>query len=414
MFNQIDEVYTWLYSQKKLQKRKDLERIKRCILDLDLKPNYKICHIAGTNGKGSVAKYIKEILSLTNRHVGFFVSPYILSFNERIEINDRYISDAEIMHYANILYEYSQNYYLKYNDIIPFFELTLLMALMYFKDRKIDYAVIECGLGGLLDPTNALDKELSIITNIGYDHMEQLGNTLEEIAYHKLGIVKENGLLITAVDDNLIPLFNEYTTKLHAKMIHVSKDVTNIQSDTYTHFTYKGINYKTNLLGTYQAYNASIAIEAINHIDNKIPYDIISYALEHISWPGRMELVSKSPMILLDGGHNIHAICHTVDYLKEIKGNKKIKVLFTSLQDKDYKGMLHELDKIASYYYFTTLNDLRKSNPAIFKENRNNSIIIEDTDLCLDRAISELRDDEILFITGSLHFISYIRKKLKK
>ena len=98
MFNQIDEVYTWLYSQKKLQKRKDLERIKRCILDLDLKPNYKICHIAGTNGKGSVAKYIKEILSLTNRHVGFFVSPYILSFNERIEINDRYISDAEIMY----------------------------------------------------------------------------------------------------------------------------------------------------------------------------------------------------------------------------------------------------------------------------------------------------------------------------
>lgn len=412
MFNQIDEVYTWLYNQRKLQKRKDLERIKRCILDLNLTPTYKICHIAGTNGKGSVAKYIKEILALTNRHVGFFVSPYILSFNERIEINDRYISDAEIMHYANILYDYSNQYYKENNDIIPFFELTLLMALMYFKDRKIDYAVIECGLGGLLDATNALDKELSIITNIGYDHMEQLGNTLEQISMHKLGIVKPNGLLITGVDNELIPLFKDYINKISAKMIHVNPNVSDIKSDIETTFKYKGISYKTNLLGDYQAINASIAIEAVNHIDSTIPYDLINYALSHISWPGRMELVSKEPMILLDGGHNIHAISHTVSYLKEIKGNKKIKVLFTSLQDKDYKSMLTELDKIADYYYFTTLNDLRKSDPSIFKENRLNSEIIDNPDLCLAKAKEELKSDEILFITGSLHFISYIRKKI--
>lgn len=412
MFNQIDEVYTWLYRQKKLQKRKDLERIKRCILDLDLTPNYKICHIAGTNGKGSVAKYIKEILALTGRHVGFFISPYILSFNERIEINDRYISDAEIMHYANILYDYSIKYYNEYEDVIPFFELTLLMALMYFKDRKIDYAVIECGLGGLLDPTNALDKEISIITNIGYDHMEQLGNTLEEISLHKLGIVKNNGLLITGVDNELVPFFKDYISKINAKMIHVNPNVKNITSNVKTSFDYKNNHYETNLLGDYQAYNASIAIEAVSHIDSSIPKDLIDYALSHISWPGRMELVSKEPMILLDGGHNIHAISHTVNYLKQIKGNKKIKVLFTSLQDKDYKSMLHELDSITSYYYFTTLSDLRKSNPDIFKENRDNYEIIENPDDCLTKAIKDLKSDEILFITGSLHFISYIRKKI--
>ena len=157
MFNSIDEVFSWLYNQKKTQKRENLDRIKKCIDDLELTPNYPIIHIAGTNGKGSCASYIKNILKLTGRHVGFFVSPYVVCFNERIEINDRYISNSEIMFYANKLYTYATNYYNKYNDTIPFFELTFLMALMFYKDRNIELAVIECGVGGLLDATNVLN-----------------------------------------------------------------------------------------------------------------------------------------------------------------------------------------------------------------------------------------------------------------
>ena len=149
MFNTIDEVYDYLYNQKKLSKRVNLERIKRAYTDLNIKINYKIIHIAGTNGKGSTAFYIKNILSSINKRVGLFVSPFILRFNERIQVNDRFISDSEIIHYSNILYTYNEDYKVKYNDVIPFFELTLLMALMYYQDRGIDVAVIECGLGGL-------------------------------------------------------------------------------------------------------------------------------------------------------------------------------------------------------------------------------------------------------------------------
>ena len=138
MFTTIDMVYSWLFNQRKAQKRENLDRIKLCAKELAIdKPNYKIIHIAGTNGKGSTAVMIKNMLALSGKHVGLFVSPYVISFNERIQINDRYISNAEIMHYGNILYEYSKKYEEKYHDIIPFFELTLLMALLYYKDRNI-------------------------------------------------------------------------------------------------------------------------------------------------------------------------------------------------------------------------------------------------------------------------------------
>ena len=325
MFNQIDDVYNWIYNQKKINRRTDLDRIKRCIKELDLTPNYKICHIAGTNGKGSVANYIKDILQMTGIHVGFFVSPFVISFNERIQINDRFISDAELMHYANILYDYSCSYFNKYNDVIPFFELTLLIALMFFKDRKIDYAVVECGLGGIFDPTNALDTEISIITNIGYDHMDLLGNTLEEISMNKLGIVRDNGLLITAVSNQLLPLFKDYTNKKKAKLIYINDNVSDIVCDKTTRFKYKGIEYESGLLGNYQAYNASLAIEAIKIINPKIEYDLINYALKHSKWPGRMEIISNDPLIIIDGGHNIHAIKNTVEYLSSIKNNRNIK-----------------------------------------------------------------------------------------
>jgi dihydrofolate synthase/folylpolyglutamate synthase len=239
MFTTIDEVYSWLFNQRKAQKTENLDRIKQAskMLGLD-KPNYKIIFVDGTNGKGSTAVMIQKMLALTGKHVGLFVSPYVISFNERIEINDRYISNAEIMHYGDILYDFSKKYEEEYKDIIPFFVLTLFMALMYYKDRNIDILVMEAGLGGLLDATYFLDKDFAIITNIDYDHMAQLGNTLEVIAYHKHGIAKENGTLLTAVDQSLIPYFKSYLDIIKCKMIYVNPFIKDIKSSSVTTFTY--------------------------------------------------------------------------------------------------------------------------------------------------------------------------------
>ena len=411
MFNTIDEVYSYLYTQKKLSKRENLDRIKYCKEKLGININYKIIHVAGTNGKGSTATMIKSLLMLKGIHVGLFCSPFVISFNERIQINDRYISNAEIMHYMNILYEFNENYKKEKNDVIPFFELTLLMALMYFDDRNIDFAVIECGLGGLLDSTNFLDTDLAVITNVGFDHMAQLGDSLESIANHKLGIIKNNMTCVTAVDESLMPQFMSYAKDKNANIINICKDVKNISMDNYTNFDYKNKKYKTNLLGEYQAYNASLAIEAAKYFYNDLPDELIDYALSNIFWPGRLEVISNNPKIIIDGAHNIHAINALVNTISKNIG-KKVIVVFCALVDKDYKSMIERLDDIALKYYFTNINDARQSNIEEFKKLTNvESIVINDYKSAIDKAKEE---NETVLITGSLHFISEVRQYLKK
>ena len=414
MFNSIDEVFSWLYNQKKTQKRENLDRIKKCIDDLELTPNYPIIHIAGTNGKGSCASYIKNILKLTGRHIGFFVSPYVVCFNERIEINDRYISNSEIMFYANKLYTYATNYYNKYNDTIPFFELTFLMALMFYKDRNIDLAVIECGVGGLLDATNVLNTSLAIITNVGFDHMNTLGNTLDEIANHKLGIVKENMTCLSCVCDELKPKFINYAKAHNNKMIFVDQFVKNISVSDKTYFEYKNEKYSSSLLANYQAYNASLAIEAVKFIEPSINNDIINLGLNETYWPGRMEIISKNPLVILDGAHNIHGVCGLVDSIKQMYPNKKINVLFSALHDKAFDKMLAKLDEITSKYYFTTINDKRASDPEEFSHYTSKSYyVLDNLDECLKNALGD-RCCDLLLVTGSLHFISVVREKILK
>ena len=409
MFNTIDEVYNYLYNQKKLAKRENLDRIKFAKEKLNISIDYKIIHIAGTNGKGSTAQMIKSILMLKNLHVGLFVSPYVISFNERIEINDRYISDAEIMHYMNILYDFNENYKKEYNDVIPFFELTLLMALMYFQDRNIDIAVIECGLGGLLDSTNFLKTDLAIITNVGFDHMAQLGDSLESIANHKLGIVKDNMYALTACDKSLMPQFNDYAKLHNAKILNILDDIKDINVDNKTSFIYKNRQYKTNLLGDYQAYNASLAIEACKYMTD-INDDLIDFALENVFWPGRFEIIQNNPLVIIDGAHNIHAINALVKALDKAY-NTKFEIVFSALVDKDYRSMINVLDNIANKYYFTSINDLRKTDESLFGECTNiNYQLFDDYKIAIKEAISQ---NKPVLITGSLHFISMVRQYLK-
>ena len=414
MFNNIDDALNWLYNQKKLQKREDLSRIKNCVNLLNININYPIIHITGTNGKGSTANYIKNILKLENKYVGLFTSPFILFFNERIMINDRYISNAEIMHYVNKLYEFSKEYFNKYNDVIPFFELTLLMALMYFEDRKIDLAVIECGLGGLLDSTNFLKTTLSIITNVGYDHLAQLGPTISDIANHKLGIAHDGNTLLTTVDDSFKNQFNEYAKLHNVKINYVKDNVSDIKLlSKGVSFKYKDIEYKTPLDGIYQAYNASLAIEASKFIDPNIPYDLILEGLNETFMPGRFEYIKDN--IIIDGAHNISAIEALTESVINKFENKKIKIVYSALFDKEYDKMINHLSKIANKFYFTTLKDLRATDPLLFSKYTNiESECFVDFKECLTKAMNELKDDELLLITGSLHFISTVRAYLKE
>ena len=408
------EALDWLYSQKKLQKREDLSRIKRAIELLGIHTDYQIIHIAGTNGKGSVASYLNQMCMDFGKKVGMFVSPYVVSFNERIEVNQIYIPEEKVIEYIEKLKIFSKDYWQKYHDIIPFFELTFLMALLYFEEQNIEVLILECGLGGRLDATNVLKKNAAVITNIGYEHVKELGPTLEEIAWHKLGITRSNIPCLTSVDEAILPIFQTYAEEHHFPLIYTKNDVESIQvKETFTEFTYKKRVYQTSLRGVFQAYNAALAIETIFRLYPNYPENLLKNALIKTSWPGRFERVKSN--IILDGAHNLPGIQALVETIHCAYPEHKIKVVFTALRDKDIHQMLSILDQVAEQYYFTSILDARASRIEDIAQSTKRPYQCYDNYLdAIAAATKELSVNELLVITGSLHFISEVRRLFKK
>lgn len=418
MFKTRDEAVYYIENIKRKEKRQNLDRMKKALMLLGNPQNaYKVIHIAGTNGKGSTVSYLSSILIEANYKVGSFISPYVITFNERIMINLQYISDEDLIKYANIIYNVSLK--LKEEDeIITFFEFITLMGLLYFKDQEVDYAIVEVGMGGILDATNIFDNALRVITNIGFDHMNSLGYTLEEIASKKLGIVHENETLITSVNDTLLDYFKSYVNDINANMIWINDKLTNIEETfQYTSFKYNNVEYRTPLLGIFQAFNAALAIQVIKHCDSLISDEVIQRGLDKTQWPGRLQVIMNEPTVIIDGGHNIHGVCAVV---KSIKGltSKKVHIVFTALHDKEIDKMLAELDTIASDYVFTTINDIRACSISdITPYTTKPYISLPDINDAINH-INSFDKSDIVLITGSLHFISNVidifSKKNKK
>ncbi len=412
MFETMNEALDWLYQQKKLKKREDLSRMERCIQLLGIKMPYFKIHIAGTNGKGSTACYLERLLELKGWKVGLFTSPYILRFNERIQINREEISDEAIVTILNHLFTFSKAYFETYSDTIPFFELTFLMALLYFQEQKIDAAVIECGLGGRLDATNVLDTDVQVITNIGYDHMKQLGNTLEEIAWHKLGITESGKPCFTTVDDSLISYFEAYAKENQIDLHWIYPMVENIKLGKTLTFQLGDTAYETNLNAYYQAYNASLAISVIKYLYPTYPKDFIVQAIHQVFWPGRFEEIL--PSVLLDGAHNIPAMkALSLSLLKKYP-HQKFHFVFTALHDKAIEEMIGILDELDGVYSFTTIEDKRASNIDSFQTLTSHPYqLYENYEEAIKNAITH-RQNEVVVITGSLHFISLARDYILK
>ena len=335
MFSNIKDALYWLENIKRKERRKDLSRIKALAKELDvINPNYKIIHITGTNGKGSTAIYLETILKKLGYKVGLFTSPYIVNFNERIMINDEAIDDNELLEIINKLYIIVKEYESKNDDIVPFFEIVVLIMLVYFKDKNLDYAVVECGLGGLLDATNFLNANCQILTSVGFDHMNVLGNSLKEIAYQKAGIMKANKPFICYYDNEYYEVIKENSIINKANLITLNKeDIKDIKlSLTGTSFNYENTLIKTPLIGNYQAYNLVLALNALKQFVNIDLKEVTNY-LKDLKWPGRFEIINNN--LILDGGHNISAIKELVINLEKL-GLTNLCVIFSALKDKRY------------------------------------------------------------------------------
>lgn len=417
MFKTVQDGISWIESIRRFGDKLDLSRMElACKLLGHPERELPVIHIAGTNGKGSTVTFLKHMLLEQGYHVGTFTSPYIVRFNERITYDYNDISDDELLAYINKIYPLHMKLKNEYNDIITFFELITLISFLYFRDLDLDYVIYEVGLGGRLDATNVVNPMITAITSISYDHMGVLGDTLESIAWNKLGIVKPGVPMVTTVtEESLMPVFERMTSKEGSPLIVIPTDaVHDITYGKETSFIYKDEPYKIAMTGTHQVYNASLAIEVLHQLEQqnlvRMETNNIKQGLLSAYWPGRMERFGN---IILDGAHNIGGVTALQDTIKAYYNDAKITVLYTSMADKEYFDIIQVLETFADEIHFTSFDYPRcESAETLYQvSNHPNKVLQLDALEALNK-LRPKKDNEILLITGSLYFVSYMRKEL--
>ncbi len=306
----------------------------------------KCIHIAGTNGKGSVASYIASILCEAGYKTGLYTSPHLVKFNERICINGQQVTDKEVVE------AYQAVKAVDCGKREPtFFEHTTAMAFYLFKKKKTDWAIIETGMGGRLDATNVLKPKLSIVTNISVEHKTYLGNTISEIAYEKAGIIKRKIPVITGVKQQRALDQVRKATDEKSAPLYILGDAFKTRRDNNGGFTYYGMekkweNLSVGLSGDHQIENATLAVAACEVISRriaKIKYEDVKKGLVNTKWPGRLEKVKDNPLIILDGAHNLSAARNLSKYISANLKNRNITMVVGMLDDKPCELMLKAL-----------------------------------------------------------------------
>jgi len=411
MFKSLKSAIHWVENLHKFHKRTTLDYLKSIYQTLKIELNCKKIHIAGTNGKGSVAAMTTSILVSSGFKVGTFISPYVLKFNERIKINNQNINDKLLLASLNKFYFLNENLQNKGVETLSFFEVLTLMCFDIFSNLELDYIVIECGIGGLLDATNILKYDFSCITSVGYDHMNILGNTLEMIALNKLGILKDNGVLIANYEDDLEKTFEGYAKSKNAILYNVNHEKYEILSIIPNVFKYQNNTYEVSLIGEFQIKNAILVLKLVSLLNEAIiVLDTIKIGLLKAANLARFQIIRKEPLVIIDAAHNVNAIYALFETLKKL--NKNIYVIFSSLKDKDIQAMLDIIKLCAKEVYLTSFPDARFSlfSPEILIENS----FFTNIQVCYQYALTKAKPCDIIIITGSLHFAAYAIKKLAK
>ncbi len=286
------EILNYIHSLGNFSLPAGLDRIKKVMNALgNPQDSFKSIHIAGTNGKGSVTAFVSSVFKTAGYKTGSFISPYIIDFRERIQINREFISEEDLCFYAQRVIDT--------NVTLTEFEFITALAFLYFKENKIDILVCETGLGGRLDATNVLENlACTVITKIGLDHTEILGDTLEKIAEEKCGIIRNCPTITTPNQPE--KALNVIKSKAQNLII---PDISMCEADNNT-YIYRGEKFEISLLGDFQIENSLVAIETVRNSGFNIPYNIIYEGLKNTFFPARLEVISSSPLVLLDGAHN--------------------------------------------------------------------------------------------------------------
>ena len=358
----IDSILDELFSLRTGKRRENIDDLK-LIYALLGKPcnSVKVIHIAGTNGKGSTATFLENILLEAGYNVGKFTSPHILRYNERILYNRQMIDDEELVENYFFLKQMIENCKRENENLkdiyLNFFEITTFIALMFFAKKNPDFLVIETGLGGRLDATNIINSDIALITNITFDHTAILGNSLKEIAYEKAGIIKNRELCIYA---DSLPELEEEINKKTENSINIIKKYNDMEieldkTNYKTLIKFQNNEFILPLFGKFQANNFLLAYETAKfyNIDN----ETIQNGVHKVYWPARFEFFSVEPPVILDAAHNDDSIRKLIENLTEIYKRNEVIIITSLLETKDFEKVFTKLEKITDKIFITSLKD---------------------------------------------------------
>ncbi|MBU0693648.1 MAG: bifunctional folylpolyglutamate synthase/dihydrofolate synthase [Candidatus Omnitrophica bacterium] len=443
------QALAYLYDLERFGIKPGLKRIKR-LLELLGNPHYelKAIHIAGTNGKGSTAAFINSILKEAGCKAGLYISPHLINFRERITVNGSQIPEEKVVELLVKIRPQIKKIFADFEFGHPtFFEVVTAIAFSYFAQEKVDFAVLEAGLGGRLDATNVVEPLISVITNSDYDHMDKLGSEITSIAREHAGIIKKDSLVITAARGEALTVIKKVSQGQKTRLYQVGKDIRceslesdwenqsfNIypgrnsrasRSDDKISNRVKGIfsdfeNLKIPLLGKHQLVNVCCAIGAVQLLkfhNILISDENIKRGLKKTRWPGRLEIVRRSPLIILDGAHNQPAARQLKQSLEEFLKKKAGLILVIGiLKDKEIEKIVKELVPLAFKVVVTVPRTSRAALPedickVAVKYNQNVTVVRE-VEAAVRESLNEAKKDDIICVTGSLYTIGEARQFL--
>lgn len=406
--NQIEE---WMNSRIGLNFRSGLGRMQQAVKLLgDSHEAVPMIHVTGTNGKGSTIAFMRQLFQQHGLKVGTFTSPHIVSMHDRICINGQPISDQDLIRLGQSI-QAMESQLLETHDQLSYFEIITLLAFLYFHEQKVDLALIEVGIGGLLDTTNVITGEVAVITSVGLDHQETLGGSLEAIARQKAGIFKAGKpAVIGPLAKEAEQVCIEKAQAIGCPLARYGEDFQLVKG-VFQDAQHRFASLKIGLNGAYQEENAAVALEAfllfMEQRGLAVDENGVREALQATSWPGRLENFSQG--IYLDGAHNPHAIHRLVEYARTFS-DQRVKILFGALKRKDYQGMLEifasdlpEADlTVTTFAYGEVVQEADGLGYPYVADFRD----------YLQDFYSRQDGQEVLFVTGSLYFISEVRAYL--
>ncbi|WP_313902602.1 MULTISPECIES: bifunctional folylpolyglutamate synthase/dihydrofolate synthase [Bacillus] len=430
LFTTYHEAIDWIHSRLAFGVKPGLERMKWLMNRLgNPEQSIKTVHVAGTNGKGSTIAFTRSVLQAAGYSVGTFTSPFILTFNERISVNGVPIEDEEWLSLVNQIKPFVDELDQTELGAATEFEIITACAFAYFAHvHQVDFVLLETGLGGRLDSTNIAVPILTAITSIGHDHMAILGDTLEQIAAEKAGIIKEGIPMITAVHQpEALAVIQNTAKEKNAECISLHDTCRFDEqqpTETGERFTLRTSKkqypqLETGLIGTHQRQNASLAVLLIEWLEQEgyisVTEEQIYEGIRQAAWAGRFEKVKDHPPVYLDGAHNEEGIDRLIETVQAHFSSKQVHICFSALKDKPYKQMIQKLEAVSSSIHFVSFDFPRaESAEMLYVCSQLDAKSYDDDPRTVLEFIQKKSDDPsaVIIVTGSLYFISDIRNRM--